>query len=80
MPISEPGAIPSGNWGVAVRDDGSRQWTYRGFALYRNTGDMTAGDMVGNDSYQIVGEYERFSDADSGVHGTTALVWRVASP
>ncbi|MBU6248881.1 MAG: hypothetical protein KGN77_14105 [Xanthomonadaceae bacterium] len=39
--------LPEG-YGVIVRADGSRQWTWRGRPLYRYTGDTKAGSMLGD--------------------------------
>jgi predicted lipoprotein with Yx(FWY)xxD motif len=32
--IASPTAVPAGAWSIIVRADGSRQWAYRGKALY----------------------------------------------
>ena len=75
-----PDAQPSGYWDVATRDDGGKQWTYRGYAVYSNVGDKNPGDMVGNDIYQIMGENDPFAMADIGIKGAGALVWHSATP
>jgi len=38
---------PVGDFGIIDREDGSRQWTYRGDPLYFFTGDPTPGDVNG---------------------------------
>ena len=38
---------PVGDFGIIDREDGSRQWTYRGDPLYFFTGDPTADDVNG---------------------------------
>lgn len=41
-------ARPVGDYGVIARDDGTRQWTYRGRPLYRWRGDARPGDASGD--------------------------------
>lgn len=55
-PVAAPAdAQPSGYWDIAVReDDGTRQWVYKGYALYRYDGDKKPGDMNGNDIYDYM--------------------------
>jgi len=38
----------SGNWTVVVRDDGSRQWAYKGKPLYLWVKDQKPGDVTGD--------------------------------
>jgi predicted lipoprotein with Yx(FWY)xxD motif len=38
----------SGDWSVVVRDDGSRQWAYKGKPLYYYQADKKAGDRLGD--------------------------------
>ena len=46
-------AQPSGYWGIRVLANGSRQWTYKDFALYTYAGDKVAGDNNGDLTYDI---------------------------
>jgi predicted lipoprotein with Yx(FWY)xxD motif len=39
---------PSGGWSIVVRDDGSRQWAYKGKPLYYYQNDKQAGDKTGD--------------------------------
>jgi predicted lipoprotein with Yx(FWY)xxD motif len=39
---------PSGNWSVVTRDDGSKQWAYKGQPLYTWVKDQKPGDTSGN--------------------------------
>jgi len=39
---------PSGDWTVVVRDDGSRQWAYKGKPLYYYQNDKQAGEKAGD--------------------------------
>jgi len=38
-----------GTWTVIARDDGSKQWAYKGKPLYTFANDKKAGDTTGND-------------------------------
>jgi predicted lipoprotein with Yx(FWY)xxD motif len=81
IPLAAPAdAQGSGYWGVATRDDGSKQWVYRGFAVYSYTGDKKPGDMLGNDTYDVQSASDPFVMADLGVKGMGAFVWHTATP
>ena len=41
-------AKPSGEWTVITRDDGSKQWAYKGKPLYAWAKDTKPGDMTGD--------------------------------
>ena len=41
-------AKDSGNWTVVVRDDGAKQWAYKGKPLYFWKDDKKAGDAEGD--------------------------------
>lgn len=43
-----PDAKPTGDWSVIAREDGSRQWAYRGKPVYYWTRDTKAGDRTGD--------------------------------
>ena len=43
-----------GFWEVMTRTDGTRQWAYRGNALYTYAGDKKPGDILGNNRHIIV--------------------------
>jgi predicted lipoprotein with Yx(FWY)xxD motif len=46
--LAGPDAKASGNMTVITRDDGSKQWAYKGMPLYTFAKDTKAGDMMGN--------------------------------
>lgn len=46
--LVEPGAAPAGEAGVVTRDDGARQWTWKGRPLYRFYIDAKPGDAGGD--------------------------------
>ena len=41
-------AMPMGDYSVITRDDGSKQWAYKGRALYTWKNDKTSGDITGD--------------------------------
>lgn len=41
-------AKPEGDYSVVTRDDGSKQWAYKGKPLYTYTADKKAGDAMGD--------------------------------
>tara|TARA_B100000427_G_scaffold299877_1_gene281879 strand:- start:645 stop:1025 length:381 start_codon:yes stop_codon:yes gene_type:complete len=42
------GAMADGDYSVITRDDGSKQWAYKGMALYGWVKDKKPGDTTGN--------------------------------
>ncbi|MGE4062659.1 MAG: hypothetical protein AB7E79_04755 [Rhodospirillaceae bacterium] len=75
-------AKPWGDWGVMTREDGSKQWTQRGYALWTYDGDKAPGDINGNDSYQYVMSHDANTVVDVGtpIDGPWALLWIAAAP
>lgn len=71
-----------GDWSVANRTDGSKQWVQRGYALWTYDGDEAPGETNGNDSYQFVIGHDKKKAVDIGtpVEGPWALLWIAASP
>ena len=55
--MAASGAAPSGSYTVITRDDGSKQWAYKGKPLYTWKNDKAAGDITGdgflNNSWHI---------------------------
>ncbi|WP_298014924.1 hypothetical protein [uncultured Castellaniella sp.] len=48
-PLMAPGgAAATGDWSVVNRDDGSKQWAYKGRPLYYWTKDAKPGDKTGD--------------------------------
>jgi len=48
-PLAAPaGAQPAGDWSLVAREDGLRQWAYRGKPLYLSDRDAKPGDALGN--------------------------------
>jgi len=53
-PYAAPaGAVASGFWQVLTRPDGTRQWAYKGFALYSYSADVP-GQARGNQQFELV--------------------------
>jgi predicted lipoprotein with Yx(FWY)xxD motif len=49
LPLAAPRiAKPSGDWSIVTRDDGTKQWAYRGKPLYSFSGDNVPGDVSGD--------------------------------
>jgi predicted lipoprotein with Yx(FWY)xxD motif len=46
--MAAAGAATSGDWAVVTRDDGSKQWAYKGKPLYFWVKDQKAGDRTGD--------------------------------
>ena len=44
----QPGAEASGNWSIVNRDDGTKQWAYKGKPLYAWIKDQKPGDTTGD--------------------------------
>ena len=48
-PLAAPAnAVASGDWTLVTRDDGSRQWAFKGKPLYYWTRDAKPGDKTGD--------------------------------
>jgi predicted lipoprotein with Yx(FWY)xxD motif len=41
-------ATGTGNWTILTRQDGTKQWVYKGKPLYRNKNDKNPGDTSGS--------------------------------
>jgi len=46
--VAKDGDQPSGHYNLIVRDDGRKQWTYRGKPLYYWAKDLKPGDRTGD--------------------------------
>ncbi len=91
-PLAAPAdAIGSGYWEVYVRADNTRQWAYKGYALYSYSGDARPGEANGNGIYALTplgNDNAGFAPvampvgggAPSPGAGIGALFWRAATP
>jgi predicted lipoprotein with Yx(FWY)xxD motif len=87
-PFAAPAnALPSGYWDVVKRDDGARQWAFKGFALYTYAADKP-GDLMGNGIYTLaaVGSnatHEAAADPrvrEAAGEGVGAMFWHAVVP
>ena len=46
--MAATGASASGDWSIVTRDDGSKQWAYKGKPVYYWSKDQKAGDRTGD--------------------------------
>ena len=46
--MADSGAMAKGDYSVVTRQDGSKQWAYKGMPLYLWKGDSKKGDMTGD--------------------------------
>ena len=76
-------ALPCGCWDVVRRDDGTRQWAFKGFALYTFAAEKP-GDLQGNGVYTLedVGGSEPGDAAQGAAAGTGlgAMFWHAVVP
>ncbi|MEJ0035355.1 MAG: hypothetical protein WDO68_04635 [Gammaproteobacteria bacterium] len=91
IPFSAPAdAIANGFWEPFTRDDGTRQWAYKGFALYTKKTDGRPQDLTGQATYDFAriggddAQLERVSFlAEVGGdtrYGSPGVYWTVARP
>ncbi|MBY0511202.1 MAG: hypothetical protein K2P94_13760 [Rhodospirillaceae bacterium] len=75
-------AQPSGFYQLITREDGTRQWTYKGYALYTYAGDKKPGDMLGNDIYDYAFSRDpnKAAERPSRMTAAGALLWMYAFP
>jgi predicted lipoprotein with Yx(FWY)xxD motif len=72
--------LASGYWDIATRRDGTRQWVYKGFALYTYAADKP-GDIGGNAIYDLgrIGD-PILPGGDYPGAGVGALFWHAVVP
>jgi predicted lipoprotein with Yx(FWY)xxD motif len=87
-PFSAPAeALPGGYWDIVARADGTRQWVYKGFALYTYVADRP-GAINGNAIYDLqqIGSMERGVDPNGSMRaaapgvGLGAMFWHAVVP
>ncbi len=87
--VAPASALPSGNWEIAVRPDGSRQWAYKGFALYTYALERPH-EIKGNGTYELaqVGTTQKViaidqyitAGGDAAGIGIGAMFWHAVVP
>ncbi len=88
--LAPAGAEPNGFWEIYTRADGSKQWAYKGFALYTNSGDKISGQISGQSVYEFAKlggtdkdlDRKALLDEISGdrIYGGAGIYWTVARP
>ena len=81
-------AVSNGFWEVITRQDGARQWAFKGYALYTYAGDTAPGQNRGQATYAFANLEENPDDlaraawlADLGTaSGGAGVYWNVAKP
>jgi hypothetical protein len=81
-------ARSTGFWEVTTRRDGSRQWAYKGYAVYTHAGDEAPGQNRGQATYAFAtldGTPEEIERAvwlaELGrTYGGAGIYWNVAKP
>ena len=54
-PVQAPeNAVGQGFWEVATRNDGTKQWAYKGSPLYTYVADKKPGDIQGNNRHEVL--------------------------
>ena len=86
--IAPSDSTASGFWEIITRHDGTKQWAYKGFALYTNLEDQAPGEMRGHSIYDIA-EVDGSDDAIARTKylaevgnalGGAGVYWSVAKP
>ena len=81
-------AQPNGWWEPIQRPDGTRQWTYKGFAMYSYAGDKAPGDHTGQAVYDFVNpdgtpsnfQREMFFVNITRVKAGAGVYWNITHP
>ena len=81
-------AQPDGWWEPITRPDGSKQWAYKGYAMYTYAGDKAPGDHSGQAVYDFVnpdGTPHELSARDvlrdiTHVRAGAGIYWNIAKP
>lgn len=81
-------ARSTGFWEAITRRDGSRQWAYKGYAVYTHAGDEAPGQNRGQATYAFAtldGSPEEIERAVwlaelGGTYGGAGVYWNVAKP
>jgi predicted lipoprotein with Yx(FWY)xxD motif len=73
--VAPAGAVGTGHWEIVTRQNGTRQWAYRGFAMYTYPGDKTPIDRAGSDTYQFLVTDDLTEDVydDNNEYGRAAI-------
>jgi predicted lipoprotein with Yx(FWY)xxD motif len=87
--LAPTNAQPSGFWEPITRQDGTKQWCYKGYALYTYAGDRVPGDHNGQATYDFAkhegneGDLKRtafLDDIIKGYYPAAGIYWNIAKP
>jgi predicted lipoprotein with Yx(FWY)xxD motif len=81
-------AMPAAFWEPIARPDGTKQWAYKGHALYTYAGDKAPGEHYGQATYDFEEVHGRgvnfqrasFLETISKAPGGVGIYWNVAKP
>ncbi len=78
-------AVASGYFEIFTREDGTKQWGFKGYPLYTYMEDTKPGDMEGYISYKFLPKGEEMemvatAGGANPIRGATALIWVAAVP
>ena len=83
LPFRAPDdAEPQGFWETVLREDGGKQWSYQGYAMWTFAGDEKSGDMLGHDAYDITLSHNPDETVEVGtpMAAAVAVWWLIAVP
>lgn len=78
--VASRAARSTGYWSVVSREDGTRQWAYKGYPLYTYKGDKQPGDSFGRMTYILAGGPAGLGQRVAFANDLRPLYWRIASP
>ncbi len=67
--LASDGAQASGFWQIYARPDGTRQWAYKGYAVWTRVADRKPGDITG----QLTYDYAKLGGSESDLKRTAFL-------
>ena len=86
--VAPSDSIASGFWEIITRPDGTKQWAYKGFALYTYIEDKVPGEMRGHSIYDIaevdgndaaIARTKYLAEVGNALGGA-GVYWSVAKP
>jgi predicted lipoprotein with Yx(FWY)xxD motif len=69
--LADAGATPAGDWSLVAREEGGKQWAYKGQPLYRSIKDQKPGDTNGVDANWRVALIDQAPDEVASPAGIT---------
>jgi len=86
--LAPANAQPNGFWEPIEREDGHKQWAYKGFALYTYAGDKAPGEYYGQATYDFADvevedidvQHIAYLQDISAAAGGFGIYWNIAKP